>query len=34
MAFWIIKVFEGLPIFMRVCREGMAKKNRIVYEGF
>ena len=20
----IIKVFEGLPIFMRVCREGMA----------
>ena len=23
----IINVFEGLPIFMRVCREGMAKKT-------
>ncbi len=21
---WIIKVFEGLPKFMRVCREGQA----------
>ena len=26
-AIWIFKVFEGLPIFMRVCREGMALKT-------
>jgi hypothetical protein len=29
----VIKVFEGLPIFLRVRFEGQAPKNSIVFEG-